>query len=89
MPELLRLEVVRPLPRVAPNPGAGGPPGPERVEVEVETLGARVAVNGGAQGTVTEQVAVGKPVGGASFWRVWRMRLLACGPRRFRCVRGA
>ena len=34
--------------RVAPNPGAGGPPGPERVEVEVDTLGARAAVNGGA-----------------------------------------
>jgi hypothetical protein len=36
----------------------------------------RAAVNGGAQGTVTEQVAVGKPVGGGVVLGVWRTRLL-------------
>lgn len=69
--------------RVAPDPGGGGPPGPERVEVEVETLSARAAVNGGGPG---HRYRAGSSRQtrrrGRRFWRVWRMRLLACGPGR-------
>ena len=75
--------------RVTPNPGGGGPPGPERVEVEVETLGARAAVNGGAQGTVTEQVAVGEPVRGGVVLEGVAHAAPCVWTETFRCVRGA